>query len=226
MPTRLFNIVQSELINKGLNEFVDKEGNLVYFEDEYQFMTKILKYDEDVAEIVNELFSGQALNSHDFDEHFKKAFIYRFINRRINRQTIESFRLELLSTFLTNEDYINRLYEDLDMYLTQSNESNSKNNQTNSQTNTGSNTSDNRTAYAELPQNNVQIDVDSTVMDSATDNTITRNKQTNTMETTNKAADDSNSESKIYQLSELFKTNGLLEEVLNVFDVKCFMQTW
>ena len=226
MTTRIFNIVQSELIEKGLNEFVDKEGNLVYFEHDYQFMTKILKYDEDVAAIVNELFPGLSLNDHVFDEHFKKAFLYRFINRRINRQTIEAFRLELLSTFLTNEDYINRLYEDLDKYLTQTNTSDTHNNQTNTQTNTGSNTSDNRTAYAELPQNNVQIDVDSTVMESATDNTITRNKQTNTLETKNEAADDSNSESKAYQLSELFKTNGLLEEVLNVFDVKCFMQTW
>lgn len=226
MTTRLFNIVQSDLIEKGLNEFVDKEGNLVYFNNDYQFMAKILKYDDDVADIVNELFSEQSLNNPDFDKHFKKAFLYRFINRRINRQTIEAFRLELLSTFLVNEDYINRLYEDLDKYLTQANESNSKNNQNGKQTNTGANTSDNRTAYAELPQNNVQIDVNSTIMDSATDNTITRNKQTNTLETTNEAADESNSESKAYQLSELFKTNGLLEEVLNLFDVKCFMQTW
>ena len=226
MTTRLFNIVQSELIEKGLNEFVDKEGNLVYFEHDYQFMTKILKYDEDVAEIVNELFSEQSLNDPVFDEHFKKAFLYRFINRRINRQTVEAFQLELLSTFLTNEDYINRVYEDLDKYITQSNESDSQNNQTNTQTNTGSNTSDNRTAYAELPQNNVQIDVNSTVMDSATDNTITRNKQTNSLETTNEAADKSNSKSKAYQLDELFKTNGLLEKVYNVFDLKCFMQVW
>ena len=226
MTTRLFNIIQSELIEKGLNEFVDKEGNLLYFEHDYQFMTKILKYDEDVTEIVNELFSEQTLNDPVFDEHFKKAFLYRFINRRINRQTIEAFQLELLSTFLTNEDYINRIYEDLDKYLTQTNESDSQNNQTNTQTNTGSNTSDNRTAYAELPQNNVQIDVDSTVMESATDNTITRNKQTNTLETKNEAADESNSKSKAYQLDELFKTNGLLEKVFNVFDLKCFMQTW
>lgn len=226
MTTRLFNIVQSELIEKGLNEFVDKEGNLLYFEHDYQFMTKILKYDEDVAEIVNDLFSGQTLNNHVFDEHFKKAFLYRFINRRINRQTVEAFKLELLSTFLTNEDYINRVYSDLDKYLSQSNESNSQNNQNGKQTNTGVNTSDNRTAYAELPQNNVQIDVDSTVMESATDNTITRNKQTNTMETMNEAADTSNSESKAYQLDELFKTNGLLEKVYNVFDEKCFMQIW
>ena len=226
MTTRLFNIVQSELIEKGLIEFVDKEGNLLYFEHDYQFMTKILKYDEDVAEIVNELFSEQTLNDPVFDEHFKKAFLYRFINRRINRQTVEAFQLELLSTFLTNEDYINRVYEDLDKYITQSNESDSQNNQNGKQTNTGANTSDNRTAYAELPQNNVQIDVNSTVMESATDNTITRNKQTNTLETTNEAADQSNSKSKAYQLDELFKTNGLLEKVYNVFDLKCFMQVW
>ncbi len=51
----------------------------------------------------------------------------------------------------------------------------------------------------------MQIDVDSTVMESATDNTITRNKQTNTMETMNEAADTSNSESKAYQWMNYLK---------------------
>lgn len=226
MTTSLYNIIQSELIKKGFNEFIDSQGNLVFFDSDYQFMTKILSYDKDVAEIVDQLFTGLKLKDREFDEHFKKGFIYRFINRRINRQTIETFRLELLSTFLSNEDYINRIYSDIDKYITQSQVSDSQNKQTNKQKNDGSTTSDNRSAFAELPQNNVQIDVDSTVMDSASDNTISRNKQTNRQVTDGETVGEATGENKSYQLDELFKTNGLLEQVYNIFDIKCFLQVW
>ena len=53
MTARLFSIIQSELFKKGLNEIVDDDGKLIYFDNDKQFTTKILKYDEDVAEIVN-----------------------------------------------------------------------------------------------------------------------------------------------------------------------------
>src|SRR5699024_11792863 len=52
-----------------------------------------------------------------YDFHFKKAFFYRFVNRQINRQTIESFRFELISTFLTYQEHINKVYEDLEKYI-------------------------------------------------------------------------------------------------------------
>jgi len=62
MTTTLYSIIQSELIKKGLNEFVDTEGNLVLFNEEFQFMTKILTYDPDVQDIVNQLFQNVSLN--------------------------------------------------------------------------------------------------------------------------------------------------------------------
>src|SRR5699024_10388047 len=98
--TTVFKIIQSELLKKGLNEFVDEDGNLIFFESEYQFTSKILSYDEDIKHIVNDLFSNHQLDDPVFDDQFKKMFLYRFINRQINRQTVESFKMQLLYTFL------------------------------------------------------------------------------------------------------------------------------
>ncbi|MDN6629987.1 MAG: hypothetical protein L0K90_01870, partial [Staphylococcus equorum] len=116
ITTTLFKFIQSELIKAEHHEIVKKdtskyfkpELDFLWFDDELQFTTKILKYDEDVQKIVNDLFSNIKLDNKEHDEHFKKSFILRFINRQINRQTIESFKMILVSTFLTNMDYINR----------------------------------------------------------------------------------------------------------------------
>ena len=206
----LYDIIQSELIKKGFNEFVNSDGELVFFDEEYQFIQKILSYDEDVQEIVDRLFHGVSLTVREHDEHFKRTFIYRFINRQINRQTIESFKLELMYNFLANEQFLNSIYSDMEKYLT--------NTQTNEQESTGSNLNDSRSAYAELPQNSVQLDVNDTVMQSANENTISRSKQSNEQ--------GSSGVVKNYRLDELFKTNGILEEVFNGFDQKCFLQVW
>src|SRR5699024_12111610 len=104
-------------------------------------------------------------------------------NRQINRQTVEAFKMELLSTFISNETFINTLYEDLEKYIEQTNTTNGENNQINKQLNDGSTTTDNRQALADLTQTSNNLDVDNTVMDHATDNTISRTKQKNKQET-------------------------------------------
>ena len=214
----LYDYIQSELQEQGFDEYVNADGELVFFDEDHQFMTKILDYDDDVQFIVDRLFNGVSLENREHDEHFKQAFLYRFINREINRQTIESFKLELMGTFLANKEFINRLYTDGEKYITQANESLQENNQSN----TGENITDTRQAFSELPQSNVNIDVDDTEMTSANDNTISRNKQSNNQENHGETSNQSNT----YQLDELFKTNGLLEEILNTFDKKCFLQIW
>lgn len=266
MTVTLYNYIQSELMKKGLNEMVNAQGELIFFKEESQFMTKILAYDEDVSTIIDKIFTGVSLTQYAHDIHFKKTFMYHFLNRRINGQTIENFRVKLLTTFLMNQDYINRVYTDLELYLAQTgssdqqsqsatNDSNSQTNktsnrQTNSQTNTqqtdGSSTGDNREADARLPQNNVQLDVNSTVMTAADSNRISRNKQLDnqlvegettgetigindteaTAESTSENDSTSFSENKSYRLDELFKTQGIQERIFNVFDGKCFMQIW
>ena len=75
-------------------------------------MSKIMSYDEDIKKIVNHLFNGYGLEKEEHDTHFKKMFFYRFINREINRQTVESFMFELMATFMINQGHINRVYND------------------------------------------------------------------------------------------------------------------
>ena len=254
--TTLYKIVQSELINSGHNEFFDKDNRLVLFNNEHQFMRKIMSYDNDIEIIVDHLFNNMKLNNTIHDQHFKKTFFFRFINREINRQTVESFMLELTATFLQNQDYINRIYTDMEKYILGYSETNDKNKQdsndlktstsksnssNNSEsTSTGNTTTDNRQARSDLPQSNVNLDVNNTVMSSANENDISRNKQNNSQtntdeqtssnETENKdqseshSTGESNSISKTYQLDQLFKTNNVLERIMNEFDKKCFMQ--
>lgn len=226
ITTTLYNVIRSELIKEGFNEFVDDDGKLVIFEEESQFITKILKYDDDVQKIVNKLFTDQSLNDLEKDEHFKKTFLVRFLNRQINFQTIESFKVSLLSTFLINERFINSVYNDLDNYINQSQINENTNKQTNEQKTDGSTTADNRQAYAQLPQNNVQLDVNSTIMESANDNTISRNKQVNQQENTGETTGESRTENKSYQLNELLKSSQIMENIFNEFDRKCFLQVW
>ena len=255
--TTLYKIVQSELYSLGHNhEIVDKDGNLVFFDNEFQVMSKVMSYDNDIENIVDLLFNHMKLNNTVHDQHFKKTFFFRFINREINRQTVESFMFELTATFLQNQDYINRVYTDMEKYIlgySETNQdsnqdsndlktSNSKNNYSNisESTSTGNTTTDNRQARSDLPQNSVNLDVNNTVMRSANENDISRNKQNNAQnnkdeqtsvnETENKdqseshSSGESNSISKTYQLDQLFKTNNVLERIMNEFDKKCFMQ--
>lgn len=226
ITTTLYNVIRSELIKEGFNEFVDGDGNLIIFEEESQFMTKMLNYDSDVQTIVEKLFTGASLTNRENNEHFKKTFLLRFLNRQINFQTIESFRVAVLSTFLMNQHYINTVYTDLDNYITQSQINENTNKQTNEQLTNGSTTADNRQAYAQLPQNNVQLDVNSTIMESANDNTISRNKQINQQENTGETTGESRSENKSYQLNELLKSSQIMETIFNEFDRKCFLQVW
>lgn len=226
--TTLYKYVESELFKMNHDhEIVDSQGNLVFFDDDFQVMTKIMSYDDDVIFIIDELFKNVELNELVHDFHFKKTFFYRFINRQINRQTIESFRFELISTFLTYQNHINRVYDDLEKYIQgvsesktmtdthsdDSSEQNSKSNTTqndtqenenktndtseqkNNQNTTGNTTTDNRNAQSSLPQSNVQLDVNNTIMKTADSNDISRNKQSNTQDSTNNTNSKSNSNS-------------------------------
>lgn len=218
LTTSLYNFIQTELIKQGLNEFEDAEGRLILFDKKHQFMQKIISYDEDVAKIVDDLFLNLSLENAENDYHFKKTFLLRFVNRKINRQTIEAFQLELMNVFLTNEFYINQVYQDLDKYMTGTSDSD----QINKQINDGTTISDHRQAYAELPQNSVNINVDDTVMTSASDNTISRNKQTNQQATDG----NTKTESKNYALDQLIKSSQIMEQIFLTFDKKCFLQFW
>lgn len=109
--TTLNEYINSELGVMGQDEFVDKDGNLIFFDEEFQFIQKILKYDDDVHNIVtNKIFKGYTLPNNDVDKFFKKSFIMRFLDREIGRQTIESFASQVLYVTLTHQEYIQTVF--------------------------------------------------------------------------------------------------------------------
>ena len=109
--TTLNEYINSELGFMGQDEFIDKDGNLVFFDEDFQFIQKILKYDDDVHNIVtNKIFKGYKLSNESVDRYFKKAFITRFLDREINRQTIEAFSSQLLYVTLTHQEYIETVF--------------------------------------------------------------------------------------------------------------------
>src|SRR5699024_6230979 len=76
--TTLYKIVQSELYALGHDhEIVDKQGNLVFFDNDFQVMSKIMSYDSDIENIVDRLFNHMKLNNIIHDQHFKKTFFFR-----------------------------------------------------------------------------------------------------------------------------------------------------
>ena len=230
----LFKVIQSELQKMGNTEimtpnnekYFDPPFDFDWIDDDKQFTTKILKYDDDVSIIVDNLFSGVTLENPEYDRHFKKGFIYRFVNRQINKQTIEAFKMDVLATFLANETYINTIYNDLDLFVSGTSKSKQENRQTNTQQTDGTSTTDNRQAYADLPQSATNLDVNNTKMEYPSDNTISRNRQQNNQNTDGQTEGETKSESQNYQLDMLIKSNGLLENVYNIFDKKCFLQIW
>lgn len=108
--TTLNEYINSELSNMGQDEFIN-DGKLTIFDEEFQFIQKILTYDEDVHNIVTKkIFKGYKLPNNEVDNFFKKSFIMRFLDREIGRQTIESFASQVLYVTLTHQEYIQTVF--------------------------------------------------------------------------------------------------------------------
>lgn len=210
ITTTLYEIIHSELINSGHDEFVNKH-NLTFFNKEYAFIQKIMSYDNDVHKIVDELFFNNIkLNDPVSDRNFKKTFINKFYNRQIAYQTVEVFTSQVIYTLMINIDYLNSLYDNLDDFIL--GKTNSKNDDN------GTDINDNRYANATLPQDQVNTNIDNLELDFADTNSISRTKSEKTGQ--------SNSLSTNHSLDQLLKSSGLLDSVFIEFDKKCFLQVW
>ena len=221
---KLYDYYKSKLIEKGLNEFISDTGELILFDNEFQFTTKILKFDDDIKQITNELFNQLMLEDDFKDNHFKRNFLMKFIHRKIGTQTIEMFQMELMTTFLTYEHYINSLYNDLEKYILNENISNSESTGDSSNESISNNVTKNRQAFTTLPQNNINIDLNNDVLRSADDNTISNNSTDSATTNTSQNNSESMNNSKSYNLDQLVKSNHLFNNILDEFDKRCFYQ--
>ena len=104
--TTIMDILKGELQKRGFNEFVN-DGNLTFNDKSYAFIQKILRFDEDVKDIVDDvIFQGFRFNDDRIDRYFKQSFVTRFLDREINRQTVEAFGTQVLHYTIIREDYI------------------------------------------------------------------------------------------------------------------------
>lgn len=273
--TTLYEIIESELQRLGLNEFVNNDR--IHFNDsKHAFMQKMLYFDDDVKEIVDNIFfKGFMFNDERIDSYFKESFTLRFLYREIGRQTVEAFASQVLYITMTHEDYIYRVYgSDMYKYIEQVTDTQSQDlgkaienaieqGQTKDrQQDKGheeyedyedtitKSFDDNRTAESTLPQSQVNIDVDNTVLDYADTNTISRDKNTsetvsekkgtkdNTFDSLRNGESDSkrNTQSqnemnrtgltKQYLIDNLQKLYSMRDTIFKTYDKECFLHIW
>ena len=211
-------LINSELQKQGNSEFV-KDGKLVFFDEDEQFIQKIMKYDEDVEKIVTDkFFKGFKFENEQTDHDFKKTFVNQFLDREIMYQTVEKFASQVIRLTLQHEKYIENAYEKYQELLTQEqwheDEKNSKQDSTN--------TTDNRNLRSTLPQDDINMNVENTDMKYADENSIDKQQQKGN-ETGNEKG---NSKDNQYNAETLRSLKDIFKELFEIYDRYCFLHVW
>ena len=229
ITTNLYNIIESELQKKGYNEYFN-EGKITAFDKNFSLYHKMLAYDEDVSGIVTAVLFNGFTFSDEVDPLFKKMFTQRFLNREINRQTVEDFTGKLLYTTYAYQSYIETVFTDLIAYANSEATTTQNNLNHNVAVNIsdGTTISDGRQLESELPQDNINLDVDNTVLDYGNRNSISRNKNKNDQTNTNTSdgTQTNTNVTSVKNLEVLIQSSGVLDELFNIYDKACFLQTW
>lgn len=232
-------IISGELLRHGRNEFINN-GLLTFDDPKYAFIHKIINYDEDVSKICDDvIFKGFKLNNLISDNKFKRTFVNRFLDREINRQTLEAFAAQVVYVTLTHEDYLNIVFSDeIEMYLQNHNTSDlstrtlQDSNTMNNSFNNSDDTTQNRQAETTLPQSQVNMNVDHDELDFADSFAIDKSKNVNNQYRQSDEFTDSNTHQntdtfiKNFNIENLKQVYDLRERVFNHFDRNCFLQIW
>lgn len=199
----------SELQKMGHSDVIaEDKQHLLSTGSRLTFMKKILHFDEDVYNIMNNLFLENELDNITSDKNFKRAFTLYFLNREIAGQTIELFSAKLFQAFESQKKMINVYYDELDSYLNNVTDSSSDE--------TGGTLEKYRQLSTTLPQDIAQMNVDEDMFEYPDDNQASNRKTDKNGKTTSKTSQKN--------LDNLMKLHGLLDSIFNVFDRKCFLQ--
>lgn len=229
ITTNLYNIIESELQKKGFNDYFN-DGKLTAFDKNYSLYHKMLAFDEDVSGIVTGVLFNGFTFSVEVDSLFKKMFTQRFLNREINRQTVEAFTGKLLYTTYAYQSYIETVFTDLIAYANNEAKTTQNNLNHNVAVNVadGTTISDARQLESDLPQDNINLNVDNTTLDYGNRNSISRNKNKNDQTNTNTSDGTQNNTNvtSVKNLEVLIQSSRVLDELFNIYDKACFLQTW
>lgn len=205
--TRIYDIIYGELerhraeIYRSNNQIIFNQANL---------MKKTLEYkDPKFIKMLQEtLFYGTSnINQR---ERFEREFLQRFINRVIKYQTFDLFSTYLASFISEYKELINYTYDKYDMLVTGQVDTVSNNNSTS--------TNKSNSIYSNLPQNQINMNLDIDTLDYADDNTITKSRATN--------SGTDKSTSSAYDIDALSKISALKEQIFKDMDNLLFSQIY
>ena len=205
--TRLYDIICGELdrhraeIYRSNNQLIFNQANL---------MRKTLEYkDPNFIKMLQEtLFYGTSnINQR---ERFEREFLQRFINRVIKYQTVDLFSTYLASFVSEYQELINYTYDKYDLLVTGQVDTVSNNNSTS--------TNKSNSIYTNLPQNQVNMNLDIDTLDYADDNTISKSRATN--------SGTDKSTSSAYDIEALSKISALKEQIFKDMDSLLFSQLY
>ena len=205
--TRLYDIIYGELerhraeIYRSNNQLIFNQANL---------MRKTLEYkDPNFIKMLQEtLFYGTS--SINQRERFEREFLQRFINRVIKYQTFDLFSTYLASFVSEYKELINYTYDKYDMLVTGQVDTVSNNNSTS--------TNKSNSIYSNLPQNQINMNLDIDTLDYADDNTISKSRATN--------SGTDRSTSSAYDIEALGKISALKEQIFKDMDSLLFSQIY
>ena len=205
--SRLYDIIYGELdrhrveIYRSNNQIIFNQANL---------MRKTLEYkDPNFIKMLQEtLFFGTSnINQR---QRFEREFLQRFINRVIKFQTVDLFSSYLASFISEYQELINYCYDKYDMLVTAQVETVSNNNSTS--------TNKTNSIYSNLPQNQINMNLDIDTLDYADDNTISKSRATN--------SGTDKSTSSAYDIDALNKISALKEQIFKDMDSLLFSQLY
>lgn len=205
--TRLYDICYGILethrvdIYTNNNQIVWEENNL---------MNKVLQYkDPKFKELLQtHLFSMTSLINQR--ERFEREFLQRFLTRVIKYQTVDSFKLYLSTFISSNIELINYVYDEYEAFAMGKSETT---NNTDSSSINKSNS-----IFSNLPQNEVNMNLDIDTMSYADNNTINKSKST--------GSDTSHSSAKSFNVDTLNKLKQLKQSIFIEIDKYLFSQLY
>ena len=205
--TRLYDIIYGELernraeIYRSNNQIIFNQSNL---------MRKTLEYkDPYFIKMLQETFFYGTSNINQ-RERFEREFLQRFINRVIKYQTVDLFSTYLASFVSEYQELINYTYDKYDMLVLGQVDTVSNNNSTT--------TNKSNSIYSNLPQNQINMNLDIDSLDYADDNTISKSRATN--------SGTDRSTSSAYDIEALNKLSALKEQIFKDMDNLLFSQLY
>ena len=205
--TRLYDIIYGELDSHRVEIY--RSNNQIIF-NQANLMRKTLEYkDPNFIKMLQEtLFYGTSnINQR---ERFEREFLQRFINRVIKFQTVDLFTTYLASFISEYQELINYTYDKYDLLVTGQVETVSNNNSTS--------TNKTNSIYSNLPQNQINMNLDIDTLDYADDNTISKSRATN--------SGTDRSTSSAYDIDALNKLSALKEQIFKDMDSLLFSQIY